>query len=268
MKALHFLLISLVVNFVINFSIHSYAVEYEPNAPRDFPEKYQQFHNINLIAQSIFSAQMPKGIKLEILETFEINAPIASANFSKNVFSISILGGFARGAQALPGSQLLVLCHELGHLLAGYPQKISPEGELRWSSAEGQADYFSGGKCLFSLMANPYIYSIVKPYENNYIKYCSQFFQGRDKGQCSIALTLAENYSDIIDSPYEYTPSGISIYAKDESQVESTLRGNREYPSTQCRLDTIKAGIFKALSSQDNQIDNELTKRPRCWFKD
>lgn len=253
-----------------NFSANLFAVDYEPNAIKDYPEQYRQFHKINLIAQSIFSSQMPQNIQLEIVATFEINAPIAAASLEDNLFTISILGGFSRSSYALPGSQLVALCHELGHLLGGYPQKISPEGELRWASAEGQADYFSGGKCLLDLIQNPYIYSIVKPYENNYIRYCSHFFKDAKVKQCSIALSLAENFSDIIDTPYDYKPSGISIFSQDNNQVEQTIRGNREYPSAQCRLDTIKAGLFKALSASGTliEIENELTRRPRCWFKD
>ena len=245
-------------------SLNLYAVDYEPDAAARFPEEYTQFKNINLIAESIFSAQMPPKVKLEIVGTFEINAPIAAANFENNVFSISLFSGFARGAHALPGTQLLVLCHELGHFLAGSPKKISPEGEIRWSSAEGQADYYSGGDCLLTFFKNPYIYSLVKTYENNHVKYCSQFFTGNKLKLCSIGLTLAENYADIIETPYEYAPSGVSIYQQDTHEVESTLRGNSDYPTPQCRLDTIKAGLLNAL---DKNLDKKLTERPACWYK-
>ena len=42
----------------------------------------------------------------------------------------------------------LVLCHELGHFDGGLPKKFRGYSQmLSWSSAEGQADYFSTSVC-------------------------------------------------------------------------------------------------------------------------
>lgn len=64
-----------------------------------------------------------------------------------------------------------------------------------------------------------------------------------------------------------------SLNLADQSLVKSIIR---EYPSLQCRLDTLKSGtvcdvpMTDRLSNSDSSAGvcgEGIGKRPRCWFK-
>jgi hypothetical protein len=122
------------------------------------------------------------------------------------------------------------LCHEVGHLLGGLPKKMTSEGEISWASTEGQSDYYAAKTCL------PMLFEVPTLFEANKEK------------------AIVKSGLDFILSVYELIRfSGLpkpSVTTPDESKVGATLS---QYPSLQCRLDTVVAGAADKA-------------RPSCWF--
>ncbi len=107
----------------------------------------------------------------------------------------------------------LVFCHELGHHMGGAP--TAARGG--WSSCEGQADWWSTRDCFARL--------------------------GRNDGAAA-ALALTAVYADYSGE------SAPALQSRDTTRVPRTHYG---YPSAQCRLDTLLAGL-------------EGAERPACWY--
>src|SRR5690606_37692278 len=83
-------------------------------------------------------------IELILFNSWSSNTVNAYAEQSRGKWMVTIYGGLARHKAITQDGLTLVLCHELGHHLGGYPKKSTN----KWSSAEGQADYYSTAKCL------------------------------------------------------------------------------------------------------------------------
>lgn len=157
--------------------------------------------------EDIIREELPLGhslvINLEPLNP-KVNAEIVR---KEKEVSIKVLGGMLGHERMSHETLMLLLCHEIGHLLGGPPLK-SRNG---WSSTEGQADYYSTLSCARKVIFDDNI-----------------FFES--------ALALTTIYADVSMS----LPPRLDIC--DERKVERTNYG---YPSVQCRLDTLVAGWFE-----------------------
>ena len=191
----------------------------------------------------------------------------------KNVM-ITIYGGLARHKAISPDGFTAVLCHELGHHFGGYPQKSTN----RWSSAEGQADYYATMKCLRRIWDK----------ENNELAVSTQLIPEALKNECaktyttpksqalchrmglagrSVALMIQDLDHDSIEPKFE-TPDPLVVRAM------SYL-----HPYAQCRLDTFFQGavcpVSEAIEFQDDdqtagachvKLGDTRGLRPKCWF--
>ena len=138
-------------------------------------------------------------IKLEAHNP-RVNAEITKAD---RTIVLSVWGGMMGHPLMNPDTFLLLLCHEMGHVLGGPPLK----SRTGWSSTEGQADYYSG-QCVRALGMEE-----------------TAFLEG--------ALNLSKIYAQVTNQPEpDYSRC-------DESTVSRTNYG---YPQVQCRLDSIIAG--------------------------
>jgi hypothetical protein len=138
----------------------------------------------------------------------------AEARREERDWGIIVYGGMLRHPRIGEAELTLVLCHELGHHLGGEP--TAARGG--WSACEGQADYWSTHGC----------FQRVRP--------------GDDAR--AAALRLTELYATMSGGAFP------SHEAKDETVRARTWFG---YPSPQCRLDTLLAGLAGRA-------------RPRCWM--
>ena len=153
---------------------------------------------------------------------------------------INMYGGLYRRPEVTPEAFALVVCHELGHAYGGSPY-IYRSTEM---SAEGQADYYGARECLRRVISHfeetPEAAEMDLPYAEDVCEEegCVRGLKaGYGLGWLLQALTGEDSVS------YE-TP--------DETEVSET---ELSYPATtQCRLDTYRAGIL-------------YEERPRCWFK-
>jgi len=70
----------------------------------------------------------------------------AGVSLYDNAFHLMILGGTARLAEFTEDAYAAVVCHEIGHIIAGEPHQTISGAE--WSSSEGQSDFFAASICL------------------------------------------------------------------------------------------------------------------------
>lgn len=141
----------------------------------------------------------------DLIIKLEAHNPRVNAEITKIDRSIvlSVLGGMIGHALMTPETFMLLLCHEVGHVLGGPPLK-SKNG---WSSTEGQADYFSG--------------------------FCAKNLGLEEEGFLAAALNLGKIYAQVTNQPEP------NLSRCDETSVTRTNYG---YPQVQCRLDSILAG--------------------------
>lgn len=147
---------------------------------------------------------LPSGQDLIVRLEPENSRTNAEITKSGNELTMIVWGGIIGHPEMDRETFILLLCHELGHALGGPPLK----SRTGWSSTEGQADYFSGGRC----------FHLFEPTEDI-------FFRS--------ALKLTNIYGEITRE------ETARLNRCDERQVTRTNFG---YPGVQCRLDTLLAG--------------------------
>lgn len=168
-----------------------------------------------------------------------------SARSGKHV-EVSVFGGLARRPEMTPESFALVLCHEISHVYGGEPYA----NKINRISAEGQADYQSPRECFLAVL--PVLNFSGLPESDSAATLvrdmCSKT-QGDKNSYCHAVLWGGVGVAKIIAS---MKGESVPRYDTPDATVVSTtiLR----YPATsQCRLDTIRAGFF-------------TQERPRCWY--
>lgn len=176
----------------------------------------------------------------------------------------------------------LVICHELGHHLSGYPVK----NIARWSAAEGQADFFATHACAPVIWKdhaarNASFRNLVP--EKFKLECARQFPEQKRRDICFRSVVAME-------SMMAYESGGknhkLSLDTPDRNRVETTYL---KHPEDQCRIDSGLRGIlcnktvdltfipgrFGQNSAEDerssnpyycNRADGDRFARPRCWF--
>ena len=92
------------------------------------------------------SSKIKKKFSLEIILTPKINA-YATLDDSGNP-KVNITYGMYKHNKMNVNVLKLLVCHELGHAFGGLPKQNRGNSELKsWSTAEGQADYYSILEC-------------------------------------------------------------------------------------------------------------------------
>lgn len=213
----------------------------------------------------------------------------ASAQQSGTTWIINMYGGLARRAEVTPDGFAMVVCHELGHHLGGFPFY----GDTDWAASEGQSDYFATQSCAREIWRN-------QTTENARFRATVGEFE---KNKCDAAWNKVEDQ----DLCYRASAAGLSLATllgalrsganvprfntPDPRKVSSTYTG---HPDAQCRLDTYFSGALCGVNFDKNQIPGrntsggqttqnaELTAsasscmtaagyntgvRPLCWFK-
>ncbi len=259
---------------------------------------------------------------LNIQRNWESNELQAEAEKMSGNWDIRLGGGFPRRPDMTKDAYTLIVCHELGHLMGGFPFAQSPWAEQKyakedqagtpsrnplWTSNEGQSDYFAAQICAKKMWShqkavNAKMRDNIPPSAK--AKCDATFKELDEQNLCYRILLASKDLIDVFvniwreDRPdlYSEVPkpglfSSVSFDRIDDSQIEKTLM---DYPSFQCRLDTLIAGALCQVSWDESIIpghhDNitrnnreaELQSatqacseyggqkqgsRPRCWFK-
>lgn len=179
----------------------------------------------HLVYNPISEQKFNKPLLINVSENPSI---AASADHGYHVLKVDIYSGALSTPRLTPDSLRMLICHELGHLFGGSPNRNLPyewdgpvgDDGMSLMSAEGQADYFAGSECFQKITE-----SSVTP-------------ERIEKAGLSF-LNLVMDFPISIDTP-DLTVTPVLI--------------RDSYPGRQCRLDT----IVRAARNQS---------RPACWFR-
>ncbi|EQC43726.1 hypothetical protein M900_1216 [Bacteriovorax sp. Seq25_V] len=237
----------------------------------------ERFHSlidkVILSYQDIFKLYGAKNFNVfREWENSQVNAATRKKNGN---FEMIVYGGLARFEPLTDDGFLLVLCHEVGHLIGGAPT-YKP---LNDASSEGQADYFSTSKCFKKLMSNEKIsISSKDDYDPLALSKCEESYdkKSHDYKVCLRASRAIESLSTTIAklSGLKSVPQ----FDTPDPYVRRLILFNG-YPTEQCRIDTAFAGSLcpKDYSDlNDMALYNKgncsvpggdfLGLRPRCWY--
>lgn len=183
---------------------------------------------------------------------------------------IRVYGGVARHPAMTLDGLALVVCHEIGHHLAGFPQVSS------WAATEGNADYYATQTCLKKIWGNA---ASIHAETTDSVEAEARCQAPGKLGKAFCVRALQASYS-VASFLADLEAGGISWDQPDLTEVTST---NLSYPPVQCRFDTLIAGTFCDRPSSHQLIPwnekemaaascHELQKderglRPRCWFR-
>ena len=157
---------------------------------------------------------------------------------------IYLFGGLARAEFMSIELATLMICHELGHAFAGAPLKVNG------NAVEGQADYYSTGFCLKSILSYHPITSerldqIKKTVAPEILYWCHST-------SCIRGLYAIYGQMEFFRQ-HEMIQTDSSFFEHDPTVVTKIDHSLRYYPSVQCRVDTYISGLFQH-------------PKPRCWF--
>lgn len=215
-----------------------------------------------------------KGKELVIYKAWSSSTVNAYADRSDDgrQWEVILYGGLARHPQMTEDAFRLVVCHEMGHHLAGAPKKNSNT----WSSVEGQSDYFAPLKCLkkwwkkedlSSWRAATIVPQIVETK-------CEQAYDLFSEQLICMRSSLAGKAVAMVMKEIEWESLEPMFDTPDSKVVATTLLG---HPTPQCRLDTY---FQAALCSIDDRLEHDdenpqvgvcpqtasVGFRPLCWF--
>jgi hypothetical protein len=178
-----------------------------------------------------------------------------------NNYKIIVHGGIVRRPQLTKEGFVLALCHELGHLLGGYPLR-----EYTKYASEGQADYYATHVCAKKVFGKMAKESPLKLQMK--IDICDKSFDTKiEIDTCYLTVFGAKSLADTIAQiTQEYRQPEIEL--KDGFIAKATVT---LHSAAQCRLDTYMAGLLCEKLWDDKLIPYDrknatCINRPRCWF--
>ncbi len=226
-----------------------------------------------------------KGAVLKMNRLWSSSEVNASATRKGKTWIVNAYGGLARFKWMTYDGEVMVLCHEMGHHLGGFPSYPGALGGS-WASNEGQSDYFATMKCFRRIIENDDNEAILSQMTvpSDVSKACQiSYSSAKDVAICVrssmtgkvLARVLYElgrsgpRTSEPANPPEFDTPS--------TSEVGST---NNAHPLSQCRLDTYFAGAVCSVSPMiefsrtegqtgacNQETGDAFGYRPRCWYK-
>ncbi len=201
-------------------------------------------------------------------------------------WNLHFYGGLARRSEVTDDGFALVVCHELGHHLGGFPFY----GNGEWAASEGQSDYFATQICL----------------KNAWKNQTARNASFRSSAHPIVKSKCDQTYSDeaLQDLCYRIAMAGLSTGKLMAALGSSTADLERhdpaivketylKHPAAQCRLDTYLAGALCTANFSDsiipgkNQAEGQVSlaaeqvadqyscakadlqswgSRPLCWF--
>ena len=187
---------------------------------------------------------------------------------SQNKFSINFWGGVTRIPGMNDNGLALFACHEIAHIIGGEPH--SKIKDFKWSSSEGQADYFATSICLKKYFTNQFSQgklSFPLVHQTLYKKCEKKYSKSKDLIICLSIMDAIEAQASV----YEYIAVNNRVsFHKEINFLEKSLAVNEtnynSYPTNQCRIETLIAGNF--CSPLNYPCTSKDSIRPKCWFRD
>lgn len=238
----------------------------------------------NEIIESVASIYRPvvKGhrAKLQMNNLWTDTTVNASANQSGSTWEVNMYGGLARRKEVTKDGFAMVVCHEVGHHLAGY----SFYGETEWAASEGQSDFWATQVCARRVFAGSKTKQAVSKFAT---QQCDKKFKdATERSVCYRTADASQSLANLLsvlndgDVPKFTTPDRTEVRVTDPT-----------HPQAQCRLDTYLAGALCGSEWKESLIPGKrfadrtspaaereaakygcfkesdgLAAHPRCWF--
>ncbi len=225
-----------------------------------------------------------KGGELKVNRLWTDGTVNASAQRQGKNWVVNMYGGLARHSVTTEDGFALVLCHELGHHLGGFPKSGSFLNN--WASNEGQSDYFATMKCFRRVYEKADNASAISSLSipQTMKTQCADHF----KSALEINLCLREAMAGQVLANLLWSLSNgqkaitaakpmPSVDTPNTNVVSSTYNA---HPEAQCRLDTYFAGSICPVSFTEDFGDKDPVSgacatekkdkfgfRPLCWYK-
>lgn len=235
------------------------------------------------------------GGKLSIEGSWKDEKLNAAATQMFGTWRVVYSGGLARRPELTPDGTALIICHEVGHHLAGFPYAggSGPGGiGAVWAASEGQSDYFATQVCA------PRIWADEREVNASFRAKASDFIKER----CDTAWSNEDDqnlcYRNMIASASVTHTMAVlmkkpipEFHTPDPAVVEKNVPN---HPQPQCRMDTSAQGALCSIRWDDGIIPGKKTPggvtsidaeaessrvtctkasgfvfglRPLCWFK-
>lgn len=241
----------------------------------------QEFRKRNKIALDAYSPiTKALGGTLRINNKWSDGTVNANASKRGSTWTVNMYGGMARLKKATGDGYNIVLCHEVGHLVAGFP--FYGSGGNNGMADEGNSDYFAGFSCFYKL----YLGETEKNAESmknapaKVKEICNAAHETEERRNLCARVVIAGNNIQVA-----FTKGAAPVIGKEDPNKVS--RTSHRHPKAQCRSNTTTAAgtckkngltdkTFPNNESQMNEMScgakefgQDFTKgvRPRCWFK-
>jgi len=266
-------------------------MSYAEQAPNDMTE--QEFNDIIAKVEDFYQPIVSShGVKLKVVRNWSDDTINAFARQLFNTWEVQMFGGLARYHLMTNDGFAMVMCHELGHHIGGFPIKPGFFGLQEWAANEGQSDYFAAHVCAPKIWedeieTNASFREDVDPLVQ---EKCDSVYEEEARQNICYrvvagGLSLSRTLADLSETPQ---PN----YATPNPDVVSSTY--HAHPEAQCRLDTTFAaalcdaefddmfipgkdteGGVKSPEAEREAADNSCMRiddyengvRPVCWFK-
>lgn len=231
-------------------------------------------------------AATKNGAKLVMINDWADPTVNAYAEEEDGNYNVHMFGGLARRPEITPDGFSLVVCHELGHHLGGFPLYSTTD----WAASEGQADYWGVKDCGKKLWEKSPATNkkaaqkiIADGHVPRAVDLCSKVYAKSGENNVNLCIRIASAGQSLADLLANLGGETAPEYSTpDRSRVTTT---NVAHPAAQCRLDTYLSadlcprrqpyGVITRTETTDRpysctQVDGYpagIQARPRCWFK-
>jgi hypothetical protein len=245
---------------------------------------FQVVKDLNGIYLPIFEKDY--NAKLSISAKWEDATVNAYAQQSGKTWQVAMFGGLARHEETTVDGFAAVLCHEIGHHIAGATRKPSMLGNT-WASNEGQSDYYATTKCLKKYYKlEKHLAETIKKYlnissflneEDTFAKNkCEEVYAGlEERAVCFRSALAGKSLARLLGS-LRNNPE--VFFSKPDPKIATAT--NHNHPEAQCRMDTYFQGAL-CVNDEDELADpSDVRKayctaiekftiglRPACWYK-
>lgn len=236
---------------------------------------------ISLVEKTYLPEYTRRGWKLVINRRWTDPTVNANASLDGNVATINMYGGLARHPEMTMDAFAMVVCHEMGHHLAGSPLYGEGAGSPDWAATEGQSDYFATLKCarfVWATDSTPPEVAVDPAAKEGCSKSWSKTQDRLICERSSMAgKALAETLRSLNNEDTVTYPNPTRFDTPDSKVVKKTYEG---HPAPQCRLDTYFEGAVCTASKNDPVSSTDATigtcssekgmkvgNRPLCWYK-
>lgn len=244
-----------------------------------------QFDAVITRAEKIYAPLIKSKFGATLTVERRFNDPTVNAFANQNSdtdWEVHMFGGLARRPEVTEDGFAMVLCHELGHHVAGYPFVGSDE----FAANEGQSDLYATATCAAKVFTKDVkrdarARADVPAKQRAACDRANRTAAGR--AVCYRGMLAGKSLADLLAA---LGGERVNFDTPDTSVVTST---DNAHPAAQCRLDTYVAGAlcgtakwddalipgkrFRDRNSKAAQTEafahscvSGVGARPKCWF--